>query len=282
MKKITFIFLLILVSANYSYSQMKMYFWLANGRDSIGYYLVDLRVTVLPGQDWKVGACNIRVSHTYTGSGSLTVKPDNPALNANRNISDSNGYLAMNTTSVASGAAIGLNILGFLTNGWYTFTPGTYRIATLRWLKIPPISTIQLHFRVPPEQFATIVYDSTVLLIYNTNYTVYNGVNIKNISSEVPKDFSLSQNYPNPFNPTTKIKFAIPYKTVGHPEYSGLSVSLKIFDILGKEIATLVNEKLNPGTYEVTFDGSNFASGIYFYRLTTDDFIDTKKLVLMK
>jgi photosystem II stability/assembly factor-like uncharacterized protein len=94
-----------------------------------------------------------------------------------------------------------------------------------------------------------------------------------------PKSFLLSQNYPNPFNPTTKIKFDIP-ASLSFGE--GLSVRLYIFDILGREVATLVNEQLRPGSYEAEWDGSNFASGIYFYSIQTDQFTQTKKMVLMK
>jgi photosystem II stability/assembly factor-like uncharacterized protein len=113
---------------------------------------------------------------------------------------------------------------------------------------------------------------------YNSGYII----SINKIGNEIPSSFSLSQNYPNPFNPTTKIRFTIAPLLRGVGEARGVLTTLKVFDILGREIQTLVNEKLNPGTYEVTFDGSNFASGIYFYRLTTDDFIDTKKLILLK
>jgi len=103
-------------------------------------------------------------------------------------------------------------------------------------------------------------------------------LSLKNISSLVPKDFSLLQNYPNPFNPTTKIKFDIP--VVGNAR--DRSLQLKIYDILGREVATLVNEPLQPGTYSVDWNGSNFASGIYFYSLTSEDFSQTRKMVLIK
>ena len=106
-------------------------------------------------------------------------------------------------------------------------------------------------------------------------------VGIQNISSEIPSGFSLYQNYPNPFNPVTKIKFDIAQHTP-YPLSRGENVTLKIYDITGREIQTLVKEKLNPGSYEVTFDGSNFVSGVYFYQLRTRDFIETKKLVLLK
>lgn len=105
-----------------------------------------------------------------------------------------------------------------------------------------------------------------------------NTVGIKEISNEVPDRFVLYQNYPNPFNPLTKIKFEIPLDV----KRKTLDVKLLIYDILGKEITTLVNEQLFPGTYEVLFDGSNSASGIYFYRLNAGDFSQTKKLILLK
>jgi hypothetical protein len=97
---------------------------------------------------------------------------------------------------------------------------------------------------------------------------------VNNINSEIPSSFSLLQNYPNPFNPTTNIKYQIT---------NNKYISLKIFDILGKEVTTLVNEKQVAGTYEVSFDASNFSSGIYFYSLFVDGIrIDTKRMVLIK
>ncbi len=95
-----------------------------------------------------------------------------------------------------------------------------------------------------------------------------------------PKEFSLNQNYPNPFNPTTKIKYTIP--NVGRSEASPNKVALKIYDILGREVATLVNEEKPPGNYEVVFDGSNLPSGVYFYRIKAGSFIQTRKMVLLR
>ena len=107
------------------------------------------------------------------------------------------------------------------------------------------------------------------------------GIGVQNISTEVPNSYSLSQNYPNPFNPRTKIRFAIP--NLSFPNVSiGNPVLLKVYDIRGCEVQTLVNEKLNPGTYETTFDGSNFSSGVYFYRLITDGYSETKRMLLIK
>jgi hypothetical protein len=102
-------------------------------------------------------------------------------------------------------------------------------------------------------------------------------VGVQNISSEVPSAYSLKQNYPNPFNPTTKIKF-----DVGSVKQASLLVTLKVFDVMGREVQTLVNERLNPGTYETTFDGSMLPSGVYFYKLITEGFTETKRMTLIK
>ena len=110
---------------------------------------------------------------------------------------------------------------------------------------------------------------------------VTNVTGISNNNQIIPDDFALYQNYPNPFNPETKIKFDIPDRfPIG--TFGNDKVVLKIYDILGKEIQTLVNESLQPGSYEVTFDGSNLPSGIYFYSLQTVGFTETKKLILLK
>jgi hypothetical protein len=83
----------------------------------------------------------------------------------------------------------------------------------------------------------------------------------------------LSQNYPNPFNPQTKIKFAVPKASF---------IKLIIYDLLGREVTTLVNEELRPGTYEADWDGSNYSSGVHFYKIIAGDYTETKKMVLMK
>ncbi len=110
-------------------------------------------------------------------------------------------------------------------------------------------------------------------------------VNINRMELSIPDEFSLSQNYPNPFNPTTKIKFKTslfnpsPYQGEGTRERL---ITLKVYDILGNEIATLLNEKKPPGEYEVEFDGSGLTSGVYFYRLKAGNFNQSRKLLLLK
>jgi hypothetical protein len=96
---------------------------------------------------------------------------------------------------------------------------------------------------------------------------------IKNNQSETPEVYSLSQNYPNPFNPTTKIYFSIPKSN---------NVTLKIYDIVGKEVETLINKEMSPGNYSIDFNATKLSSGIYFYKLTSANFTQTKKMILVK
>ncbi|HEX2788544.1 MAG TPA: M14 family zinc carboxypeptidase [Ignavibacteria bacterium] len=98
-------------------------------------------------------------------------------------------------------------------------------------------------------------------------------VGAEQISSSVPDRFGLKQNYPNPFNPATTFEFSI-----AKTEF----VNIKIYDISGKEISSLVNQIMNPGIYKINFDASNFASGTYFYKITAGSFSDIKKMVLLK
>lgn len=98
-------------------------------------------------------------------------------------------------------------------------------------------------------------------------------ISVNPISSNVPDKYSLSQNYPNPFNPSTKIRFELP---------SSSSVKLVIYDALGRQIETLVNDKMNAGVYEANWNAKNLASGIYFYKLEAGSFVSTKKMLLVK
>ena len=119
--------------------------------------------------------------------------------------------------------------------------------------------------------------DSSILLKYGLITNIYQS------SENVSTFYKLYQNYPNPFNPMTKIKFDIP--DLGSPlgRGAGGMCVLKVYDILGKEIETLVNEKLNPGTYEVTFNASQYPSGVYFYSLYEDGkIIDAKRMIVLK
>jgi hypothetical protein len=145
-------------------------------------------------------------------------------------------------------------------NGWISFAsaPPNGTIISIRYIASHDLD------------FAVSNWDASL-----GNYVFKNNiiVNIPPAEEQFPNDFFLSQNYPNPFNPSTAIRYSIPRRG---------EVKLTVFDVTGREAATLVNEKQSAGTYQVTFNGSAFTSGVYFYRLTAGDFSDTKKLLLIK
>jgi len=107
--------------------------------------------------------------------------------------------------------------------------------------------------------------------VAQTNIDIATGIEL--FDSEIPSDYSLNQNYPNPFNPSTTISYSLPFSR---------NVTLKIYDILGNEIVTIVNEMQNAGNYAVDFDASNLSSGLYIYKLSAGNFQQTKKLMLLK
>ncbi len=124
------------------------------------------------------------------------------------------------------------------------------------------------------QSFAWLSEDSLLVGTSDGMYIVTLGIatGVEN-DPVLPEKFELSQNYPNPFNPTTMINFQLSISSY---------VTLKVYDVLGREVATLVNEEKFPGTYEATFNASNLSSGIYFYTLRAGNFIETKKMLLVK
>ena len=128
-------------------------------------------------------------------------------------------------------------------------------------------------------QFNTKILIGTSNGIYQRNVSELTGINP--VSNEIPGRFELYQNYPNPFNPETKIKFNIPLLR-GMSEGRGVLTSLSIYNILGEEVDILVNQELQPGIYEVKFDGTNLPSSVYYYSLQAGDFKETKKMILIK
>lgn len=161
---------------------------------------------------------------------------------------------------VYSGSVLEMN------NSFSLFTP-----------MMPPDSLIMYNLTPDDSKFAS---DHTPV-VADFQFKLINSVSSL---QEIPETLQLFQNYPNPFNPTTKIKFSIPSAGT-HPDLSGGSqmiVQLKIYDILGREVITLVNEKYSPGFYEVVFNAEDLPSGVYFYSLRTGTFTATKKLLLVK
>jgi aminopeptidase N len=120
------------------------------------------------------------------------------------------------------------------------------------------------------RQPTTVVFDPNNDIVLKTASLT---VGINSASNIIPEKFAVYQNYPNPFNPTTNIKFDIPKNSF---------VSLKVFDVLGKEVAVLINEVRNAGSYSVDWNASVYTSGVYFYKLESKDFIETKRMLLIK
>ncbi len=133
-------------------------------------------------------------------------------------------------------------------------------------------------------KYRSVMKDSS---IFNTRYfypdtgyiefTLLPEVPVSAEDLDIVSEFRLFQNYPNPFNPVTKIKYSVPANDTYYR-----SITLKIYDILGNEISTLVNESKPPGIYEVDFNAGNLPSGVYFYRLQTGSFVETKKMILLR
>ena len=138
------------------------------------------------------------------------------------------------------------------------------------------ISTNLESHGVPIEGF-DVDYDGDVRDSNTTDIGAdeFNGTPLVGVYDELilPLRFALEQNYPNPFNPTTIIKYSVPKQSY---------VSLKVYDILGREVATLVNEEKPAGTYEVSWEAKNLASGVYFYKISAGDYTAVKKMILLR
>ncbi len=120
------------------------------------------------------------------------------------------------------------------------------------------------------RQPTTVVFDPNNDIVLKTASLT---VGINSTSNIIPEKFAVYQNYPNPFNPTTNIKFDIPKNSF---------VSLKVFDVLGKEVAVLINEVRNAGSYSVDWNASVYTSGVYFYKLESNGFSETRRMLLVK
>jgi len=152
---------------------------------------------------------------------------------------------------------------------------------------IVPWSSFNMGFAVPASANTAVksaVGQAFVGTIQNANTRIESGFFIaplvsgptavdENKEEGIPSTYELQQNYPNPFNPGTTIQFALPKAS---------SVTLKLYDLLGREVATLVDGKLPPGVHKVIFDSRKLASGVYFYRLRADDFSQTRRLMLLR
>jgi hypothetical protein len=276
MKKTLILIFVLILTACTSYAQLKVTFSLTNRTISAGILSYDVIATVPAGQHWAVGAATIRFNLGPNPAGALSIHPDDPVVNANPNISNANGYQPMKTIQ-ASSSIMSMNIVTLNTSGFYRFNTGTYTLGKIRFnVLTTPFATDSVKFRVNPPFTSglTTVNDSIVPLVYGTSFSVTQPV-ITDLThnTTVPKEFQLYQNYPNPFNPTTSIRFDVPKSSI---------VKIKVYDLTGKEITELVNQEMTPGVYETTWEASNFASGVYFYKITAGDYTKVLKMVLIK
>jgi hypothetical protein len=167
----------------------------------------------------------------------------------------------MKVTAYMNGVYVGFN------TKTATF-PGTWPVDTLRCSFPQGFDSVVVHYALPPP---TCQDYGTIFMADNMRVTpfIVNAIS----EGEFPEMFTLKQNYPNPFNPKTNIKFDVAKSS---------DVKILVYDVIGRIVQTLVNERLQQGTYIVTFDGSMLNSGVYFYRLTTNEYSETKKMLLMK
>ena len=120
-----------------------------------------------------------------------------------------------------------------------------------------------------------VIYDNLFMNELGGGYITIFGSDFAKVENKILslENFNLEQNYPNPFNPTTTIRYSVPEKSF---------VTLKVYDIIGNEVVTLINEEKEPGSYVVTFNATNYVSGVYIYSIKSGNFVVTKKMILMK
>jgi hypothetical protein len=214
---------------------------------------------------------------------------------------------AMNGFSIKFQHTALTSLTGFVTTGWSNAYSGTYTVPGTGWRYID-LQAPYFVYNGTSNLLVEVCYDNSAYTAYSpVNSTTIAGMTwgyytdnstgctmaggaaqasrpntcltfipvngTGNIGMTTPTTYSLSQNYPNPFNPVTKINFAIPK--------SGL-VTIKVYDITGKEVSTLVNEVKNAGSYSVDFTANNISSGVYFYKISAGDFSSVKKMMLIK
>ena len=287
MKKIILIIIVNLFFSNSLYPQVKVTIKLANpGMDTVGIFKWDVQAIVPAGQIWRVGSSNIRVDFRTTPPGKLTVHPDNAGNGGVRGsdpcIDGNISYGHMSTNSINNGTAISLNIV-YIGGQCCILTTGTYRLGEIRFDKTDTSFNFCTHDTIRASTNAgqsSVIQDSTIALLYPSQWSRINPadtctslVGVVNTGSNIPTVYKLYNNYPNPFNPKTMIKYDIPKNS---------NVRIVIYDVLGKEVETIVNEKKTGGSYEIQWDASKYASGAYFYKIEAGDFTESKKMVLIK
>lgn len=232
---------------------------------------------------WKVGA-RFDGDGVYNGATGDTVRWKNDILAGNVKLADTAGSTSFSTQAWLQTGAFGNTVAatsaGVLTNAWNVYPDNAANVNNWVPAASSPALTGASFSDANLAGFDVVTYRGAIGSGSNwlTGWTQwdpknYATVGIQPISNELPSAYKLAQNFPNPFNPSTKINFSI--------LKSGFAV-LKIYDMTGKEVSSLVNENLTAGVYSVDFNASNLTSGIYFYTLRTSDFSETKKMMLLK
>jgi hypothetical protein len=276
MKKIIITIMAIFLVASVSVGQVKVNFNLQQARLDNGNLLVDVYATVPMSQTWNPGPTCLRFTYyTSNPANAMTLTPENPIANANTNLSGNLNYGVMTSTSILTDLGASVNVLLLHQRTPYTLNTGNHWLGTLKFAVTDSSACFRMTFLE-----GSAIFDNNTPLTYPTSWTFTNidtclilPSAIAKLETEIPVSYSLSQNYPNPFNPVTMIKFALPKASF---------VKLKVYDILGREVANLVNDFKSAGTYIVDFDASALSSGVYFYRLETEKYTDVKKMVVLK
>lgn len=224
-----------------------VYGWFNNGRK-------DLRQTIKSGGTGWSAPANWS---SFTSTDNVNV-----SLYSRRSNSNDVFQAAFTRTALNNGVPRAIRYRKFSSGSWNT----SVEVSTGSPTGLQSASVVEMN--TTSAAFAYAGTNSINVYFNNQDWTV-------DVSEEegTPENYSLEQNYPNPFNPSTTIKFRIPESSY---------VSLKVYNVLGKEIATLVSEEMNAGTYEVKFDASNLSSGVYFYKIESGNFVKTNKMILMK
>ncbi len=188
----------------------------------------------------------------------------------NHSYSEANTYnysLTVTDDKGAAGSASGQILIGGNTNNYITIEPSNGTVQ--------PGGSTTIRVTLNAESIPEGTYTGQLNISTNGgNITIPIDflVDVEKLS-DLPAEYFLNQNYPNPFNPTTTIEFSIGRTSM---------VKLKVYDIIGKEVLTLINENKRPGSYKFDFNADGLSSGVYIYRLETNEFIDSKKLIILK
>lgn len=232
----------------------------------------------LTGSGIRQDAFHIPTTSIYSstiGAGGVISRPENLArwlktlfeghiLNAN----SMSQMLTFRNVNIAGGNGYGLGVIRYLVNGSVCYGHGG---------NIFGYSTVAIYDPADSISIAIMINNDINAGPIGTNFMNFvkqnNPVSISEITTVASLNYILQQNYPNPFNPVTKIRFSLPHKSF---------TKITVFDILGKEIQELVSEELGEGNYETDFNGSSLPSGIYFYKIEANDFVQVRKMTLLK